>query len=219
MASATMTRMLVLGVVSIYQPANGYQIRRELLSWGVEQWADLKPGSVYSMLSTLTKQRLLVRHDLDDGSRTVAVYSTTETGRLEFERLVATGLAESETMDRTVFKTALSFSPFLSRESVVSGLAARLTRVREMRIDLAEKIERNHETQVIPPHVMHSLVLDVALIDAEIRWLTDFAAMIESGFLSFAGDSGGWSPPPEDSGWEMAEQSARYREQIAALPG
>lgn len=219
MASATMTRMLVLGVVSIFQPANGYQIRRELLSWDVEQWADLKPGSVYSMLTTLTKQRLLVRHDLEDGSRTVAVYSTTETGRLEFERLVAAGLGESETMDRTVFKTALSFSPFLTRGSVVSGLATRLVRLVAMRADLVQKIELNHESQVIPPHVTHSLVLDVALMDAEVRWLTDFAAMIQSGFLSFAGESGGWSPPPEDSGWEMAEQSARYREQIAALPG
>jgi DNA-binding PadR family transcriptional regulator len=219
MASAMMTRMLVLGVVSIFQPANGYQIRRELLSWDVEQWADLKPGSVYSMLTTLTKQELLVRYDLDDGNRTVAVYGTTDRGRLEFERLVAAGLGESETMDRTVFKTALSFSPFLRRDSVVTGLAARLARVAEMRSDLTEKIERNHETQAIPPHVMHSLVLDVALMDAEIRWLTDFTAMIESGFLSFAGESGGWTPPPEDSGWEMAEQSARYREQIAALPG
>ena len=29
-----MTRMLVLGVVALLEPANGYQIRRELLSWG-----------------------------------------------------------------------------------------------------------------------------------------------------------------------------------------
>jgi DNA-binding PadR family transcriptional regulator len=214
-----MTRMLVLGVVSIFQPANGYQIRRELLSWGVEQWADLKPGSVYSMLGTLTRQGLLTRYDLDEGTRRVAVYATSDDGRTEFERLVASGLGESHTMERTVFKTALSFSPFLPRERVLAGLRVRLQRVQEMRVDLVDKVELNGRTAVIPPHVVHSLVLDVALVDAEIRWLVDFIAMIDAGFLSFAGDPGGWSPPPEDSGWEMIEQSARYRDQIAAQSG
>ena len=48
--------MLVLGAVQIFGPANGYQLRRELLSWEVERWAYLNPGSIYSMLTTLEKQ-------------------------------------------------------------------------------------------------------------------------------------------------------------------
>ena len=48
--SALTTRMLVLGAVRIFGPANGYQLRRELLSWEVERWAHIKPGSIYSML-------------------------------------------------------------------------------------------------------------------------------------------------------------------------
>jgi len=218
MSSATTTRMLVLGVVSIFEPANGYQIRRELLSWGVEQWADLKPGSVYSMLSTLTKQHLLIRHDLHEGTRSVAVYAVSEAGRSEFQQLVAGGLGESDTMDRTVFKTALSFSPFLSREDVLRGIRRRLGRVAEMRNDLTDKIELNAQVPVIPPQVVHSLVLDVNLIDAELRWLRDFVTMLEAGSMSFAGEPGGWAPAPDDSGWEMIDQSARYRELIAALP-
>jgi DNA-binding PadR family transcriptional regulator len=217
MSSATMTRMLVLGVVGIFEPANGYQIRRELLSWEVEQWADLKPGSVYSMLTTLTKQELLIRHDLPEGARSVAVYRLSEAGRAQFRELVADGLGESRSMDRTVFKTALSFSPFLPREDVLRGLRDRLGGVSGMRADLLDKIELNATTQIIPPHVAHSLVLDVALIDAEIRWLRDFVTMLEAGSLTFAGEAGGWAPPPDDSGWEMVDQSARYRQQIAAL--
>ena len=217
MSSATMTRMLLLGVVSVFQPVNGYQARRELLSWGVEQWADLKPGSVYSMLTTLTKQRLLVRHDLREGHRTVAVYGVSDAGSAEFTRLVAAGLAESETMDRTLFKTALSFSPFLPRQEVLRGLRSRVGRVVEMRRDLMEKIELNASAQFMPPHVAHSLVLDVTLMEAELTWLRDFVTMLEAGSLTFSGEPGGWMPPPEDSGWEMAEQSARYREQIAAM--
>ncbi len=33
------TRLLVLGAVRIFQPAHGYLVRRELLSWDVENWA------------------------------------------------------------------------------------------------------------------------------------------------------------------------------------
>ena len=214
-----MTRMLVLGVVSIFEPANGYQIRRELLSWGVEQWADLKPGSVYSMLATLTKQQLVVRYDLREGTRSVAVYSVSEAGQQEFRALVSAGLAETRTMDRTVFKTALSFSPFLHRADVLEGLRGRLSGLGRMRSELVDRIEQNAAEQVIPPHVVHSLVLDVALAEAEARWLTDIITMIEAGGLSFLGEPGGWMPPSNDAGWEMVDQGARYRHQIAALLG
>lgn len=216
MSSATMTRMLVLGVVSIFEPANGYQIRRELLSWGVEQWADLKPGSVYSMLATLTQRGSLVRHDLTEGPRRVAVYEVSDAGQVEFKQLVATGLAESATMDRTLFKTALSFAPFLTREEFLDGLRGRATRVDEMRADLVSQISAHHVTQVIPPHVVHSLVLDVALMAAELEWLQGFLMLVEAGSLTFFGEPDGWQPPQGDSGWELVEQSARYRAQIAA---
>ena len=33
------TRLLVLGVVRIFQPVHGYFVRRELLSWRAESWA------------------------------------------------------------------------------------------------------------------------------------------------------------------------------------
>jgi hypothetical protein len=120
-------------------------------------------------------------------------------------------------MDRTVFKTALSFSPFLGRSEVLEGLRARLSGVTQMRSDLVGQIELNATEQLIPPHVVHSLVLDVALIDAEIRWLGDFATMVEAGSLTFAGEPGGWTPPSHDPGCEMVNQGLRYRQQIAAL--
>ena len=62
--AATETRLLVLGAVRLFEPVNGYQIRRELLSWGVEEWANIAPGSIYHGLSTLAERGHLVRHDL-----------------------------------------------------------------------------------------------------------------------------------------------------------
>ena len=36
--------MLLLGAVALFEPVNGYQIRRELLSWQVDRWAHTNPG-------------------------------------------------------------------------------------------------------------------------------------------------------------------------------
>jgi hypothetical protein len=33
------TRLLMLGAVRIFQPVHGYFVRRELLTWRVDQWA------------------------------------------------------------------------------------------------------------------------------------------------------------------------------------
>ena len=49
------TRLLLLGVVRIFQPAYGYQLRRELITWEVQHWANINPGSIYTGLRTLAK--------------------------------------------------------------------------------------------------------------------------------------------------------------------
>ena len=80
--------------MAIFEPVNGYQIRRELVSWGVEAWANIKPGSIYNGLATLAQRGELVRHDLRDGSREVAVYELSDEGRAEFTRLFEEAITE-----------------------------------------------------------------------------------------------------------------------------
>ena len=63
------TRLLVLGAVRIFQPAHGYLVRRELLSWDVENWAAINPGSIYNMLRTLTRDGLLAEVDTADAGQ------------------------------------------------------------------------------------------------------------------------------------------------------
>jgi DNA-binding PadR family transcriptional regulator len=53
------TRLLVLGVVRFMQPVHGYDVRRELVSWRVEDSANVKAGSIYSALKTLEKDGLI----------------------------------------------------------------------------------------------------------------------------------------------------------------
>ncbi|GAB3424154.1 PadR family transcriptional regulator [Flindersiella endophytica] len=53
------TRLLVLGAVKLAQPVHGYDVRRELLTWGVADWANVQPGSIYHHLRTLERDRML----------------------------------------------------------------------------------------------------------------------------------------------------------------
>ncbi len=216
MAGGVVTRMLVLGVVALFEPLNGYQIRRELLSWRVEEWSELKAGSIYSMLATLERQGRVQRWDLPETStRSVAVYATTEEGRSEFHRLVRGGLDGSLGTDSATFQTALSFLPSSTRADALVALGQRRDRLAAQVADLEGKMRLEDQ---VPPHVRHLFALDHELRDREARWLGDFIGQVSDGALTFADEGGdSWSPPPEDSGWEMVAQSKRYREQIAGL--
>src|SRR3546814_4934195 len=102
------TRRLLLGAVALFEPVNGYQIRRELLSWQVDRWAHTNPGSIYHGLSALANLGHLVRHDLVDGGREVAVYELTDSGRTELERLMVDALETVNPYERSAFTVARS---------------------------------------------------------------------------------------------------------------
>src|SRR3954452_16732179 len=83
----SVTRLLVLGAVRIFQPAHGYLVMRELQSWQVDEWANLKPGSIYNALRSLTKQGMLVEEAGEKGGGKT-VYRLTDDGETEFQRLI-----------------------------------------------------------------------------------------------------------------------------------
>ncbi|MDB5059778.1 MAG: hypothetical protein JWO59_3250, partial [Chloroflexi bacterium] len=49
-------RLVVLGVIRMRGQAHGYAVHRELLSWRVETWTTVKPGSIYHALKQLAKE-------------------------------------------------------------------------------------------------------------------------------------------------------------------
>lgn len=49
------TQLLVLGVVRKSEPVHGYDVRRTLLTWRADEWANVNPGSIYHALKTLTR--------------------------------------------------------------------------------------------------------------------------------------------------------------------
>jgi DNA-binding PadR family transcriptional regulator len=218
--SALTTRILVLGVVQIFGPANGYQLRRELLSWEVERWAHLNPGSIYSMLSTLEKQGVIDRHDvaLEEGGRPVAVYTVTDAGAIEFERLVYDAIAEvPDSGDALPFRVAMNFGPGLTRARFLAALVARIGVMRTGLAEFETKVAGMRDPLIVPPHVLKELDFELALIRTQLEWLVGFEKEVRQGELQFRdepGLAGSWAPPPDDPGWRMARERERYLEKI-----
>ncbi len=199
--------MLLLGAVALFEPVNGYQIRRELLSWQVDRWAHTNPGSIYHGLSSLTSLGHLVRHDLVDGGREVAVYELTASGRTELERLMVDALETVNPYERSAFTVAFSMLPLLDRDRVLRSLTRR-------RVELERTVAEfaTAEPGVAPPHATRSMLLWLDLAVAELAWLRETIEEIRAGTLPFAMDEDwGWTPPADDPGWQMGTDRERYR--------
>lgn len=217
--SALTTRLLVLGAVRIFGPANGYQLRRELLSWEVDRWANVKPGSIYSMLATLERQGSIERHDLAiDDARPVAVHTITPGGAAEFERMLFDAIAVvPESGDALPLRVAMSFGPALTRARFLDAVAERVRLLWAHVEGLATKLERLSDPPTVPPHVVAELRLEAALLRAQLDWLIELQGEVRDGGLDFRDDphhGASWAPAPDDPGQRMAEERERYRAAI-----
>jgi DNA-binding PadR family transcriptional regulator len=210
--ATTETRMLLLGAVAIFEPVNGYQIRRELISWGVEDWANIKPGSIYNGLATLAQRGELVRHDLRDGSREVAVYELSDAGRAEFARLFERAVTEVRPTSPLAFQTALSMLPLVTREDAKRLLRQRLANLDAEAEAYAEKADAEH----VPPHVLAIMDYWERVGRTEREWLLRLLFRIEDGQLDFLGEPMRWTPAADDPGHQMSADRERY---LAILEG
>lgn len=217
MAASDTTRLLVLGVARLFEPANGYQLRRELLSWNVESWASINPGSIYSMLTTLTNQGMLERFDLPtSGARPVAVYRSTDAGKHEIAELVRNAIISVQTFDRTPFYAALSLSvSLLTRAEILELLSQRLANLGVAIAGLQTESQEIDSEGSSPPHVARMFNFPIALDEAEVGWVTGFRASVENGDMLFADDDwSSWVPSATDPGWRMASEARDYLEKL-----
>jgi DNA-binding PadR family transcriptional regulator len=209
--SSTATRLLVLGAVSLFEPVNGYQIRRELMSWEVDRWAHINPGSIYSMLTTLAREGHVEQHQVRDGNRDVAVYTTTEAGRDELASLFGSAMETVEVLDPLPLHTAVSMCSMFPRETVRGHLERRL-RVLDGSLRTSAEERDAYASRNVPPHVVRLVDLSLATWTAERDWLAEVLGEIEAGgFVAFAGEPADWRPDPDDPGWQMAADRERYR--------
>jgi len=203
--SAGTTRLLLLGAVSLFEPVNGYQIRRELLSWRVDEWASIRPGSIYHGLRTLAEQELLTATTIDDGGRDIVVYEITQAGRSRMETMIVDAIESVNVFDRRAFLAAFSLLPTLTEDRA----RASLTRRRAALVDGLDELVDGQSNHYAPPHAERTLDLWTRLARTELTWLDGVFAEWDSGALRATfGDS--WAPPADDPGTEMLAERERY---------
>jgi DNA-binding PadR family transcriptional regulator len=198
--SANSTRLLVLGAVRIFQPAHGYLVRRELLSWGVESWAAINPGSIYNMLRTLSRDGLLAEVEQEDsGGRGPARvgYRLTLDGETAFMALLTGALWDLDQRDPHLLPAALSFLPMLTRKQASEALEARAERL-QLQIKAIESRSRMLlERRMVPPHTAELMDYEVGRLEGELRWVRDARERVEAGHYRFAGEPGAESGPAQ----------------------
>lgn len=196
--------MMILGLVRWMQPVHGYDVRRELLSWSADKWANVQPGSIYHALRKLTDEGLLRTVSVEQvGARPArTTYEVTPKGDEEFETLLrAQWWQLNEPTDP--FVAAFSFLPAMPRDEAAAALRNRANLIRagveSMRASLDSDWVRNRK----PVHVGWMFELWLARAEAEMAWCERIAERIESGvsYLPAGMDRAEeWSGRPDGAG-------------------
>jgi DNA-binding PadR family transcriptional regulator len=190
----SVTRMLVLGAVRIFQPTHGYFVRRELGTWQVADWAHLNPGSVYNALRALTKDGMLHEEEADDdpqprtsGSKTL--YRLTVDGEQEFIRLVREALWELHPYEPDWLFAGISFWAALSREEVLAALAARSAQL-QARISGSQygRAGLPDSAAGTPDHILETFRFHESQLEAERSWIAAASLRIGAGDYGFQGE-------------------------------
>jgi DNA-binding PadR family transcriptional regulator len=184
------TRLLVLGVVRMHGKAHGYQVRRELLTWSADKWANVQPGSIYHALKQMTKEGLLELADGDTGAGPDRVaYRLTEDGETEFQVQLGKSLstADQGAQGAYALAAAVTFMTALPRARVISLLRHRLTQLDGEHAAVVSALERSAGWGQ-PAHLAELYRLWCSTIDATAQWVRDLVERLESGEYVMADD-------------------------------
>jgi DNA-binding PadR family transcriptional regulator len=184
------TRLLLLGAVRIFQPVHGYLLRRELLSWQVEDWAHVKPGSIYSGLRTLATHGLLEELPGDPVS-----YRLTGDGEIEYRRLLDLALRQPEPGDPSRLLAGLCFLTSLRRDEAREALRARALMLEASASGTASALRTMEESRLAPASTAELFHVIGAWIDGERAWVREVCVRIDTGHYRFAGDDEGPDVP------------------------
>jgi DNA-binding PadR family transcriptional regulator len=187
------TRLLVLGVVRMHGSAHGYQVRRELLTWSADKWANVAPGSIYHALKKMETERLLEVASTDEhpGGPDRTAYRLTEEGETEFQLMLAKYLSESDDSAQGSYRlaAAVTFLPALPRARALSLLRHRLTQVTGQHASMRNLLENSADWEQ-PEHVFELYRMWLKSVEAQEEWLRELVVRLEKGVYTMADDDG-----------------------------
>lgn len=184
------TRLIVLGAVKQFEPVHGYFLRRELMTWHVDEWAHIQPGSIYNALRTLEIDGYIAKDGTEaEGKRPArTTYRITSFGEVELQRMLRENLWNVAAFDTQAIMTVASFMFVLSRQEVISGLEHRLTKSDAIIAQNGFDVQDTLRSEITPKYVREIFDLSTARLTAEKHWLLDLLDRLRSGEYLFAGE-------------------------------
>ena len=186
------TRLLMLGAVRIFQPVHGYFVRRELLTWRVEQWANINPGSIYNALRTLERDGFISAAEPDEKP---IRYALTEDGETEFLTLLREALWQVVPNDPARLYTAISFIWALSREEVIDALESRIAQLDALHRGMPYMLGTLMDHGEKPRHIAEFAYLQDEYVLGERSWTRACLQRIREGAYAFAGERDALTDP------------------------
>ncbi|AWB89064.1 PadR family transcriptional regulator [Salinibacterium hongtaonis] len=190
---STITRLVVLGAVRQFQPVHGYFLRRELLTWHVNEWANIQPGSIYNALRSLKKDGYVAEQGTEsEGNRPErTTYSITPEGEVEFLRILRRVLWTVETFDMAPVMALTSFMYVLSRQEVIDALHHRVSEIDAKIVSNTYNIDDVQRSPSTPAYVREFFELSTNRLRGEQQWANDLCTRLEAGEYTFADDRDG----------------------------
>ncbi len=173
---------MILGLVKWLQPVHGYDVRRELMSWDVDEWTSIQPGSIYHALRKMTEEGLLEEVSTEQvGARPArTTYRLTPVGDEEFEDLLRKYWWDyKQPIDP--FAAAFAFLPALPRREAVAALRNRVRLLQAVNEGFRSALDSDWMRKSKPAHVSWMFELSIARNEAEMAWCERIADRVESG--------------------------------------
>lgn len=188
------TRLLVLGVVKICGPVHGYDVRRELDSWQLGSWVNIKPGSIYSALKTLDKDGLVAGTALDSDSGRPArtEYRITPAGETAFAVGLRSAWWQVECATEPLVP-ALCLLPYMDRAELIAALGARINQLQDQATqnEFLRSLVHDGATGAdgsTPEHVREIYDFATSRVLSEMEWTRTFRRRLQEGSYRFIGE-------------------------------
>jgi DNA-binding PadR family transcriptional regulator len=187
-------RLFILASLAAGGPLHGHQIRQHAQTDRTEQWADVRPGSLYGALKRLAAEGLIreVRTERQGNRPERTVYEITTEGRRSLSAL------HDEALNRIVscndpFDLALALSRDLPERNLEGVVSDRLTALRAQESVVRHRAGRadpylNEAERMIIQHLLERVV-------AEVRWHEELLARVPKIVADFAEGIGGVKQP------------------------
>ncbi|MGN7977832.1 PadR family transcriptional regulator [Microbacterium sp. 22195] len=185
------TRLVVLGAVKQFQPVHGYFLRRELMTWHIDEWARIQPGSIYNALRALEVDGYIVENGtVAEGKRPArTTYRITPSGEVELQRMLRENLWNVKPFDTEAIMTIASFMFVLSRQEVIAGLENRLSKSDSIITTNGFNVQDTLRSETTPKYVREIFDLSTARLTAEKEWTLALLERLRAGEYRFAGET------------------------------